>query len=287
MNFVVSLITVCMLTAMSPYRGESTALSGKLIYGQSNTIHSLDLSTLQDRIVYAERNGFGIFNNLSKINEDSLLLEVYTQNTIQELDFSAGTIKKVRSGSAPRYLAYHKKLFYYDRLPDKAQTGLFVVDVSDPVGSVHLVHQGPFFIPRQVTQISRDEVMFQQREGELYKYNIVTGVLSEHSISNCTWLEVMRSATGQLLCLDVPKKRYFLSDLKGEKSDVITDLDGSSAASFYIPEYDVLIFSKARLQLVPPMGEVNDIWAYSFKENKQVRLKKNATVGLGAAIWIK
>ncbi len=286
-NVGLSLMAVCILMTASLYSwGEAMPLSGKLVYGQSNAIYSLDLLMLEDRIIYKERKGFSIFVHLTKIDNKCLLFEDEPHHLIKELNLKTGAIKKVRSGYSPQYIVDHQKLFFYDALPDKAQVGLFVADIEDPTQSARLVHEGPFAMPMQVIQASKDDVIFSQNNN-LLKYNIVTAVLDEVPIDNCTLPKTMRSATDQLLCFDASAQHYFLSDLKGEKVEHLPSLEGSSAAAFYIPEYDVLMFSKARLQLFPPMGEVNDIWAYSFMDNKNIRLQKNATIGLGAAVWVE
>lgn len=286
-NIRLSLIAACILVVVSPYsRGGVMALSGKLVYGESNAIYSLDLSTLRDRVIYKEKEDFSIFVHLTKIDNKYLLLEDYPHNLIKKLDLETGSINKVRSGYSPQYIASHQKLFFYDGLPNKAQVGLFVVSIKDPTKPAHLIHEGPFSMPMQVIQASKDDVIFSHRN-KLLKYNIISNELEELPIDNCTLPKVMRSATNQLLCFDSSAQHYFLSDLNGEEIENLPNLKGSSSAAYYLSEYDVLMFSKARLQLFPPIGEVNDIWLYSFKNNKSIRLQKNATIGLGGAVWVE
>ena len=263
-------------------KGETMNLSGKLVYSQSNSIHILNLSTLEDDTTYIEQEEFSIFTNLTKVDDKRLFFVDDPHHFIKELNIKTKAVKKIGDGYYPQYISEHKKLFFYDVRPDKNQRGLFMVDIESPLESAQLVREGRFSM--QAIQISRDEIIFHQDQ-KLWLYNIVTGSLQDASIKNCTYPKAFRSVTKQLLCFDTNAQHYFLTDLKVKKVEPVPALKSHTAA-LYIPKYDTLIFGKTRLQLFPPLGEVIDIWAYSFKSKKETRLKKHAYISLGSAIWI-
>lgn len=269
-------------------KGETTALSGTLIYGKQNSIHALDLSTLKSRVVYEEKNGLPMFRYFTKIDNKRLLVAAEIRGLIEELDLETGVVKTVLSGYKPQYIPEHGKLFFRDELSGKS--GFFMVDIEDmedAAQSARLVREGDYGYGQQVIQVSRDEVVFRQDRG-LWLYNIVSDTLNKLSIANCTYPKIMRSATGQLLCFDITAQRYFLADLKGENIEPVPALKDDIAV-LYIPAYDTLIFSKIRLQFFPGwgLGEAMDVWAYNFKHKQVNRLKKNLHVGFGDAIWLE
>ncbi len=277
---------VLMMTSLS-IRGDTVDLSGTLVYGLSNFIYALDLSTFERRVIYEEKEGFSIFEHLTKVDETRLLLEDYTNHLIKELKLDTGVLKTVRSGYSPQYLPAHQKLFFYDGVPGKSQVGLFIADLSDPVGSALIVHEGPFVVPKQVIYASGDDVIFGQKN-KVWRYNIATLELEVLPIEGCELPQFMRSVTNQLLCFDTTEQRYFLAGMKCDEKEhaPVSDLDGNAAA-LYILRYDTLIYSKARFQMFPPLGEVRDLWAYTFKGKNSVRLQKNVSVGNGSVIWFE
>jgi len=277
---VLSMLVVLSLPLHS--EGEMVNLSGTLIYSKQNSIRALDLSTLKSRVIYEEKDGFPMFLHLTKIDNKRLLIEDEMNQLIKELDLDTGIAKTILHGLTPQYISGHEKLFFYAMSSDKAQKGIFIADMEGPaVVSAQIVREGS---REQVIQVSEDEVIFYQDE-KIWLYNIVSGVLRNLPLENCTLPKVMRSVTGQLLCFDATAQQYFLTDLKGEKTEYIPTLR-SETAVLYIPEYDALIFGKTRFQFFPELGEVIDIWSYSFKGKKEIRLQKNVSVSLGSAIWL-
>ena len=272
-------------------RGESDVLTtGKLILSWARSVYEADLQTKRIEAIPGLNDEGFIYTQLSKIDEERFLYDKsYLENTIHEYNRKTHTSKLIRAGRKPTYIPEHGKFFFYYHNPETKQTRLYVADLKDPIASAREVGQGLNISPElSVIQVSRDEILFPEDSNEykyykIWRYNLVTAESKALPIKNCL-PHIWRSATQQLLCFDMPKQRYYLTDLEGKKKEYLPKL-GDALAATYIPQLDTLILGISRVQLVPPLGEVQDIWAYQFANGKMTKLLKVAPIGRSAAIW--
>lgn len=276
---------IVLMTFFHNSNSEAMTLSGTLVYGQANSIFSFDLANSKRRTVYEEKKDFSMFQRLSKIDNENLLVEDSAYNFIKTIDLATGAVETLRSGNGPVYISSHKKVLFYDVVPEKSKIGLFIADINSPEKTAVLIHEGPFSIPTQVIQVSKDEVVFYYDKG-LWKYNIHDGKTVQLEIENCSSLQVFRLATKQLLCFDSSAQRYFLSDIEGNNVESISVLKPFSSAIVVYVSDDVLIFSKARFQFIPLLGEVRDLWVYDFKNGDAHLLKENVPASLGSVVLL-
>lgn len=285
-----ALISVSSVTA----REEPMSLTGKLVFACSTVIRQLDLKSSTVEVLHRSMNNSydntEIYDIISKVDEDHFLFDETLRHTIRLFDRRTGRASVIREGSAPTYLPKHRKFFFYysDPAMEPRGTRLYMAEFERPVESAKLIDQERHG-SEAVIPISPDEVVYPQaddRDGnKVWYYHLVTGERRRLPLPDCM-PKIWRSASQQLLCFDRPKQRHYLTDLRGEKVEYLPQLE-DMIASTYIPKYDVLIGSIARFQLFPLKGEVYDIWAYDFKQERSVRLLTDAVAGLGSAAWFE
>jgi len=272
-------------------RGESDVLTtGKLILSWARSVYEADLKTQKMVALPKLDDTSAIYEQVSIIDDDRFLFDRWgTEREIYEYNRKTHTSKLIRAGRGPTYIPEHNKFFFYYHNPETKQTRLYVADFKEPITSARQVDkEEPEATLPPVIQVSRDEVVFPKPTKDLHnyitwRYNVVTAELKALPLQNCAPV-IWRSATQQLLCADVPKQRYYLTDLEGKKKEYLPKL-GDALVAAYIPQLDTLILGISRVQLNPPLGEVQDIWAYQFANGKKTKLLKVAPIGRSAAIW--
>lgn len=280
----IKLIAVCfMMIVSSTGRSAEPLLDGKIVYASANSVYVYDIANQKTDLLYESAYG-DMIDGLSRVDEKRILFHVFpVKNEIFELNTKTRAEKKLRNGSHPLYIPEHGVFFFYDRPAEAKQLGLYVAQLNDPIGSQRLVDKGPYVLPQQVIPVSRDEVVFLSgRNGhsqDAWKYNIVTEKLEPLPISNCR-PQLWRTATNELLCLDLSTGRQFFSDLTGHKGG---DFKINIVAAMYIPGHDVLIGGKRRFSLF--RGEISDMWIYDFRRNRKSLLLENAPASLGSVTW--
>lgn len=280
-------IAACLIMIISlTGKAAEAPLHGALVYVAANSIYDYDMEMRKADLLYEFPYGTMI-GSLSVVDDDRVLFYVYpTENDIIEFNLKTHTKKKIRKGSHPVYISEHENIFFYDRPEGTGRLGLYVAKLDDPVGSLREVDEGPYVLPQQVTQVSHDEVVFlsgrDSNSQNLWKYNIVTEKLDRLPIENCR-PQVWRTATNELLCLDLSTGRRFFSDLAGHKGeDYLAD---DLVPILYIPSCDVLVAGRARFQM--SRGELWDFIVYDFDANKESLLLKGGAGPLGSAAWFK
>lgn len=285
MRFVILFAAAIMTSLLVSAKGMAMELSGTLVISTSRGIETLNLQTRVLDLVLKDKWAI----SLSKIDDHRVLMS--KEYGIDELDLGKSTVKKIRGGYSPQYVPEHRKLFFIDRsLSGKYKMGLFTADIDEPTKAeeIEMPPKRTYgFSQDQVVQVSRDEVVFMYDE-KAWVYNIPLRTVRELQVENCLQPIAFRSGTSQLLCGDYYKGskrgREFLVDLNNGAVEEVPGL-ATHYPIFYIPKFDALITFKTRLVLFPKLGEVVDIWVYSFKDGSETLLRKKT--GAIKAVWIK
>ncbi len=288
MRFVLLIVVAIMTSLLVNAKGMAMELSGTLVISSNKGIETLDLRTLERRLVISTPPWGYV---LTKIDDNHLLMS--SDDGIDELDIGKSTVNKIREGYFPQYVPEHRKLFFIDRsLSEKDTLGFFVADIDELSNALEIElppKRNYGFFQSQVIQVSRDEVVFQYDE-RIWVYHIALRSIKELPIESCPILGVFRSATSQLLCGN---------NLKGGKTKFLVGLNGGSIEEvpgltahiplLYIPEFDVLITVKKRLKWYPifKLSETADLWVYNFEDGSETLLEKDVWAGEGSTVWIE
>lgn len=288
MRFVHLMTSVIMAILLLSAKGQAMELSGTLVISTGQQIETLDLKTLERRVVLKDQWP----SKLAKIEDNRVLMA--SDSGIHELDLKTITVKKIREGYSPQYVSEHRKLFFRDlSISGKDEIVLFIADIDEPANAeeIKIPPQKKYgFSQDQVIQVSRDEGVFRYDE-EIWAYNIPLRTVRKLPIGTCPILAVFRSASNQIICGHYHKGgkgRKFLVNLNGENVEELPSL-ATSVPLVYLPKFDVLITVKKRLKLFPifKLGETADLWVYSFKDGSETLLKKDVWAVEGSTVWIE
>jgi len=240
--------------------------------------------------------------HLTKINQDTFVFSVMgnslepgkeNDRELIELNHRTGVYRRLREGDNSVYIPKHHKLIFYSYYG-----GLLIADYDSPIESAIPIGRGLGGIYLQVIPISDDEIVMTKYDKKSrpignWKYNIVTKDFTELiALKECSLTGIWRSKTKQLLCKrlvdlhgngrKIISKQFYLTSLDGirEKMVPLNNVD----PALYVEEHDVLIVGVTRLEYFPPR-EAHDMWAYSFSEDKDMRLFKDTWVKVGGLVW--
>lgn len=265
-------------------------LSGTLVLNTGPQIETLDLKTLERRVVLKDQWP----SELAKIDNNSVLMA--SDSNIRELDLKTITVKKIRKGYYPQYVPEHRKLFFMaPSISGKDQLVIFITNINEPEKAEE-IEMPPNnykygFSQTPVFQVSHDEVIFIYDQ-KVWVYNIATRTVNKFQVENCLQPMALRNTTGQLLCGDYlygsKRGREFLVDLNGGSTEEVPRL-ATHYPVLYLSKFDVLVTFKKRLKLFPilKLGETADLWVYSFKDGSETLLKKNIWTQPFGTVWVE
>lgn len=275
--------------------GETIEMQGRLVYsGGGKSIMVLDLSIpgSDPKTIYQGSASVSVINRITKVNDNVFLFDecpVTEGCTIKKYNIKTGHERSLCSGQLPTYVPDHDKLFFYGAFDgDRLWLLSSCLEKTDVIEKIavspdsRILNNG---ISQSVTtpavSISSNELIFSGRNNQLWIYRISVSQCIPTDITNCSPI-VWRSKTNQLLCKEWDAGKPFLLDVNTKKKEELPDLVGGYGY-LYIPEYDSLIYGRARFRF--PAGEGYDIFVYSFEDKKEVRIKTNVHIKSG--IWIK
>lgn len=281
------------LLLLSCGASRSMIVEGQLIYtGGGNSIEVISLwEKERNPFVIYEEPGIAAIYHITKMNDSVLFFDTCSGKPhcmIQQLNLSTKEVLVTRTGYLPQYISGHDQLFFYDQSADNGNW-LFMATLAD-VNSITKIAKAPKnkTLPNgiqllgimPVVQISTDEVVFLNEEGQLTIYNIANAKPSPLGIDDCRPI-FWRQSTQQLFCTNWRAKEPFLLDLHTRKKEKVSVLN-NAYGFVYIAGLDSVIFGKTRSRL--PFGESYDIFSYSFTENKESIVKKSSHIAAG--LWM-
>lgn len=274
--------------------GEHVNLSGYLIYsGGGKRIEVIDLDSMESHVLYESTHNVASIEKLTKVTSNKFMFEegpITEPFTIKEYDMKNRASVTLRKGRLPTYIPESNNVFFYDYSKDSKEKWLFV-SVLDAMGTARKVTKAPlpkrlpngilYSLLTPVVQISPDEVALVGDDEQLWIYQISESNLKPTGIKH-SFPKMWRSQTQQLICYDWELNEYYQVDLKTKQREELPQLKGFHGLT-YIPKHDVLVFEKGGWQF--PIAERHDIYAYSFKNQKRVKLKSHASISSG--IWFE
>jgi hypothetical protein len=269
-------------------------LSGRLIYANGGTnISSIDLQTLKEEVLY-----YGHPSSLTYLTRTIADKFLFTDChglrdpncLLKEFDIISGTVKTLRTGIMPTYVARSDSVFFYDAAKDDGEKWLFVGQ-REALDNARKVTKAPaalvlpngllYELAAPVVEVSPNEVALVGEDEGLWIYQISQSRLIPTEIKY-SFPRAWRSQMGQLICYDWQAKEFYQIDLKTKNTEKLPLLKGARGP-VYIPKYDTLIYGKTRLHWL--ISEMPEIFAYSFSTGEKVKLQSPATMSSG--IWFE
>lgn len=263
---------------------------GFIVFAEAQGLYEMDLHSCKREKLYGNR--LSVFTNVSKVNKNKFL---FVQNGPPRIGVKMFNLKTkvVRlvywEASTPYYNPYYHKLFFYYAPTHQDGTWLYVAPMNVPIKNKEKIvaaddSAGSYTIP-----ISRDKIIFVKSDAKnnnpIYEYNIKTKQIVTLPIKNCTFPQIWRSKTKQLLCLDRDHQEYFLTDLAGKYEEPL-HVRSSFAPLLYLPQYDSLLFRTTSFGFFPKINpEKGDLEIYNFKTGKVQKSCDNLDLGMGDVVY--
>ena len=242
-------------------------------------------------IAYEASKGTRAIKSITKLSDTALLFDECSgasQCTIYQLNIDSRKSQRVRTGIFPQYIPEHDKLFFYDKALDD-KNWLFVASLPALNEIKRLAKEPPAkTLPNgiqqsrtmPVVQISKDEVVFLNGDGQLTNYDLQNSKVSSLEVDYCRPI-FWRTPTQQLFCTNENAKKPFFLDPRTQNKEDVSVLDGAYGF-VYMEDLDSVAYGRSRPLL--PFGEAYDIFVYSFREQKEAKLKENSHIAAG--IWL-
>ncbi len=273
---------------------ENMNIEGQLIYtdgGSSVNAIALGTSDYSFSSLYKSKE-MSVINHLTRENGNAILFgecAITGECVIKRYPVETGQVALLRSGRLPSYISNHDKLFFYDKASDD-DNWLFVTSLGDIKNATKIAEEPkrktlPNGISQPVTMpvihISNDEIIFVGKDEQLWLYNIANTKSTPMDIKGCRPI-LWRDKRDQLLCSDWDTWDIFLLDINTKNKVEVPELKGAYGF-VYVPSSDALIYGRTRSRAL--IGEVYDIFLYSFADKKEKRIKENLHIAGG--VWIE
>jgi hypothetical protein len=284
MNKISVFLLQLLIVMMSLYCSKSGEgrFKGKLFYSSAtNHLYELDLSTSREKIIYRENKPTEFITFITRITNHQLILSVdplRSSPILKLFDLPNNKVRTLREGISPLYMIEHNVVFFYVKeKPHGIKDDMFLyVGNLNRLDSAVLIYHLPkadstcFSLSNiPVVQISPDKVVFHGMNSSIIEYDYINKKTTEVDLRNL-WPLAWRENTGELICCGPRAKDFYLVDWLNKKTRTL-DLGEGSMGWKYIKEYDILLFSKERL-------ETGDIYFYDFKNFKIEKLIPNSIV---------
>lgn len=266
-------------------------LTGQLIYtGGGNKVKSLNLNRAESDpvVLYESRSDVAAIGHLARIDNNSFLFDmcpVTEECVIKHYDLNSGRERTIRRGRLPTYDPHKRMLFLYEG--SDGERGWLVTSTLENPQAIARVAKEPKrkllangitqSVTTPVIQALPNQIVFTGEDTQLWMYNTSDSKLKPTGIKNCRAL-VWGSKTKQLLCSDWDTWEIFLLDLQTGRKEEHPELKGAYGF-VYLPEYDSLVYGRTRGRV--PAGEGYDIFCYSFKDEKEWKIRANDHIANG------
>jgi hypothetical protein len=284
MNKILLLLFQLLIVMMSLYCSKSGdgRFKGKIIYSSAtNHLYELNLDkSKKEKIIYANDN-IDCIKYIERVPANCLILSVHNPLNapiLKLLNLSNNEVRTLGEGASPTYIAKHDVVFYYvqdkpfgayGRMHlymgklDKLSNSEFICDLPKPDSTCYNLIRTP------AIQVSPDKIVFHGINNTIIEYDYLKNNLSEVNLKNL-WPIGWREKTGELICSGPKGKHFFLINWSNKSMQTI-DLGDDSMGWTYIKEYDILLFSKERL-------ETGDIYFYDFGTSNVEKLISNSII---------
>lgn len=274
---------------------ETIDMQGKLVFsGGGGKIMVLDLIDRESdpEVIYESPASISIISRITKVTSDSFLFDecqAIGGCTVKEFNVKTKKMGVLCSGRLPTYVPNHHIFFFYH----KSELGewwlsLFHLGnrgirkkIAVAPDKRKLKNQVERSITVPAVSISPNEIIFNGNDNKLWIYQINESQKIPTGLTNSIPI-LWRSKTKQLFCQEIDTGELFLADINSDSKETLSVLS-KSYGHLYVPEYDSLIYGKARFRF--PYGEAYDIFIYSFEERKELRIKSDIHIRSG--IWMK
>lgn len=257
---------------------------GRLLFIDATGVNILQLPSGNAKSLLATNDAVPVYASPTLVSPTVLVFSTGDQRLL-EFHVDSKILTDVNRGYWPTFIREKQLLFFSrDRDSDGSSlTELHMRNFGAGRGEDRVVANWVGRWSTHVVQVSPDAVVFNEKKGEVWEYEISTQALTRTGITGCV-VRGWRSRTQQLICEEASGSHYYLTDLNGSNHMSLTsDFYGSYVC--YVPQYDMFVYNANTGSLWPLEIDVWGLFAYTFVDSKSWRLGLAAPV-ISGGVWL-